>query len=61
MNSNKDLSHFSGLAGTTLLGAFFFFLIIGVFGLRFAITGVLAFIVGALAICHRFPAGGTEP
>jgi len=61
MSRSKDLSQFAGLAGTAVLGGLFFFLIIGVFGLRFAIGGLLVFIVSAVVICHKFPAEGTEP
>jgi hypothetical protein len=49
------------LAGTALLGALFFFLIIGVFGLKFAIGGLLVFVVGAVFISQAFPAEGAEP
>jgi hypothetical protein len=61
MSGSKDLSQFVGLAGTALLGAFFFFLILGVFGLQFAIGGLLVFVVGAVLISQAFPAEGTEP
>jgi len=55
------LSQFAGLAGTALLGALFFFLILGVFGLQFAIGGLLVFVVGAVLISQAFPAEGAEP
>jgi len=61
MSASKDLSQFAGLAGTALLGALFFFLIIGVFGLQFAIRGLLVFVVGAVLISQAFPAEGAEP
>jgi hypothetical protein len=60
MSGSKDLSQFAGLAGTALLGALFFFLIIGVFGLQFAIGGLLVFVVGAVLISQAFPAEGAE-
>jgi len=61
MSRSKDLSQFAGLAVTALLGAFFFFLIIGVFGLQFAIGGLLVFVVGAVLISQAFPAESVEP
>jgi hypothetical protein len=41
-----------------LVGALFFFTIIGVFGIWFAIGGLLLAIVLALAIFIRIPVGG---
>jgi hypothetical protein len=61
MSASKALSQFASSAGTALLGTFFFFLIIGVFGLQFAIGGLLVFVVGAVLISQAFPAEGTEP
>jgi hypothetical protein len=61
MSGSKDLSPFASLAGTALLGAFFFFLILGVFGLQFAIGGLLVFVVGAVLISRAFPAEGAKP
>jgi hypothetical protein len=60
MRGTKDVSQFGGLAGAALLGVLFFFLIMGVFGLRFAIGGLLVFVVGAVLICHAFSAEGPE-
>lgn len=39
----------------TLVGALFFNVIVGVFGLGFAICGLAAFVVGAVVICRAFP------
>jgi hypothetical protein len=61
MSGSKDLSQFAGLAGSALLGALFFFLIIGVFGLQFAIDGLLVFVVGAVLISQAFPVDGAQP
>jgi uncharacterized membrane protein (DUF4010 family) len=47
-----------GATGIALLGALFFFIIIGVFGLPSAICGLLIFVLGAIAIYRLFPAGG---
>ncbi len=44
----------------TLVGALFFNIIIGVFGMGFAIVGLAAFLVGAIVICRAFPAEGAE-
>lgn len=43
-----------------LVGVFFFNAIIGVFGLRLAIAGLAAFVVGAVVVCVAFPAQGAE-
>lgn len=47
-----------GLFVPTLVGALFFFTIIGVFGLRFAIGGLLLAVVLALVIICRAPVEG---
>jgi hypothetical protein len=47
-----------GLFVPTLIGALFFFTIIGVFGIWFAIGGVVLAVVVALAIFSRIPAEG---
>lgn len=44
-----------------LVGALFFNVIVGVFGLRLAICGLAAFIVGAVVICRAFPAEAAKP
>jgi len=43
-----------------LVGVFFFNAIIGVFGLRLAIAGLAAFVLGAVAVCVAFPVQGAE-
>jgi hypothetical protein len=43
-----------------LVGALFFNIIIGVFGLDFAIVGLAAFLVGAVVIYRAFPPEGAE-
>jgi hypothetical protein len=40
-----------------LLGGAFFFIIIGVFGLKWAIGGLLVFALDAVVICRKLPAG----
>ncbi len=43
-----------------LLGVFFLNAIIGVFGLRLAIAGLAAFVLGAVVVCVAFPTQGVE-
>jgi hypothetical protein len=43
-----------------LVGVFFFNAIVGVFGLRLAIAGLAAFVLGAVVVCVAFPAQGAE-
>jgi hypothetical protein len=38
-----------------LLGVLFFFIIVGVFGLPFAIAGLVVFVLGAVVVCRVFP------
>lgn len=40
------------------VGTIFFFVIIGVFGLGFAIAGLLVTVIGAVMIVRRLPAEG---
>jgi hypothetical protein len=50
--------HALEVAAAVLLGVFFFFLIIGVFGLGAAIVGLLVFIFGAILTAMTAPGGG---
>jgi hypothetical protein len=43
-----------------LVGVFFFFTIIGVFGLRLAIAGLAVFELGAVVVYAAFPTEGAE-
>ena len=43
-----------------LVAVFFFFAIVGVFGLNCAIAGLAAFVVGAVVVCVAFPTEGAE-
>ena len=43
-----------------LVGVLFFNVIVGVFGLGFAIVGLAAFLVGTVVICRAFPGEGAE-
>jgi hypothetical protein len=38
-----------------LIGVLFFFIIVGVFGLPWAIGGLAVFVFGAVAVCRVFP------
>ena len=60
MRKSKDVGGLAGLTGTSLAGVIFFFIIMGVFGLRFAIAGLVVFVLGAVVICRAFPADGAE-
>ena len=60
MSDGKNLLKLAGGTGATLLGALFFFVIIGVFGLSFAISGLLVFVVGAILICRTTSAEGAN-
>jgi hypothetical protein len=59
MRNIKELRLFSGMAAA-LAGALFFFIIVGVFGVRFAIAGLVVFILGAVVVYRAFPAEGVE-
>ena len=50
------------LAGTiaALVGVFFFFAIVGVFGLKSAVAGLTVFVLGAVVVCVAFPTQGSE-
>jgi hypothetical protein len=61
VRNSRDAGRLAGLTGTALAGViFFFFIIMGVFGLRFAIAGLVVFVLGAVVICRAFPADGAE-
>ena len=60
MSDRKDMLQLAGVTGATLLGALFFFVIIGVFGLSVAITGLLVFVVGAIVICRATSGEGAN-
>jgi hypothetical protein len=60
MRSSKGLRGLGGVAAA-VVGVLFFFTIVGVFGVRFAIAGLVVFIVGAVVVCRAFPTEGAEP
>ena len=45
MKSMKNFRRAAGITGSAIVGTGFFFTIIGVFGLGFAITGLVVFLV----------------
>ncbi len=57
-NSNK-LHRFQSMTAA-LVGVLFFNVIVGVFGLRLAIAGLAAFVLGAAVVYVAFPAQGAE-
>jgi hypothetical protein len=59
MRNIKELRLISGMTAA-LAGALFFFIIVGVFGVRFAIAGLVVFILGAVVVYRAFPAEGVE-
>jgi cell shape-determining protein MreD len=58
MNGQRS-RRFGGVAAA-LVGVLFFFIIVGVFGVRFAIAGLVVFIIGAVVVYRAFPAEGAE-
>ena len=43
-----------------LIGVLFFFIIVGVFGLQFAIGGLAVSVLGAVVVCRAFPTERAE-
>jgi hypothetical protein len=60
MTQTNGSRQFAGVIVATLIGATFFFIIIGVFGLRFAIVGLLIFALGTIVLCRKFPVDGAD-
>ncbi|MCU1343552.1 MAG: hypothetical protein JWN92_2975 [Candidatus Acidoferrum typicum] len=59
MGNSNQLHRLQSMTAA-LVGVFFFHAIIGVFGLRLAIAGLAAFVLGAVVVCVAFPAQGAE-
>lgn len=57
---NHNHLHGFHFMNAVLLGVFFFFAIIGVFGLRWAIATLAAFVLGAVVVCVAFPTEDVE-
>lgn len=54
MRNMKNFPRVAGITGTTLVGVFFFFAIIGVFGLQSAIAALVVFVLVAVITCCVF-------
>lgn len=54
MKSVKSFRRIAGATGAAIVGTGFFFTIIGVFGLGFAITGLVVFVVIAAIMYSAF-------
>jgi hypothetical protein len=59
MKTSKELRLVYGVT-TALMGVLFFFIIVGVFGSRFAIAGLAVFVLGAVVVCRAFPTEGAR-
>jgi hypothetical protein len=59
MKTSKELRRVYGVT-TALIGVLFFFIIVGVFGLRVAIAGLAVFVLGAVVVCRAFPTEGAR-
>ena len=57
MTKTNGMRQLAAVTGTALIGVLFFFIIVGVFGLQFAIAGLLIFALVAVAIYCAFPEG----
>ena len=59
MGNGNPLQRLQSMAAA-LVGVLFFFAIVGVFGLRWAIAGLAVFVLGAVVVCFAFPTEGAE-
>ena len=57
MTKSSGVRQLAGVTGAAVTGVLFFFIIVGVSGLPFAIAGLLVFVVVAVAIYRTFPEG----
>lgn len=55
MRTSRYLGWLAAVTVAVIAAALFFFAIIGVFGLQFAILGLVLFVVAAVAIDRGFP------
>jgi hypothetical protein len=60
MRSINNFRRAAGATGVTIVGTGFFFTIIGVFGLRFAIAGLILFVVVAVITYSAFTGDKVE-
>ena len=59
MKTSNVLCRIFGVTAA-LIGVLFFFIIVGVFGLPFAIAGLAVFVLGAVVVYVAFPTQGSE-
>ena len=59
MKTSKVLRRVFGVTAA-LIGVVFFFIIVGVFGLSWAIAGLAVFVLGAVLVCRALPTERAE-
>jgi hypothetical protein len=59
MGHNKQFRRLESMTAA-LVGVFFFFAIVGSFGLKFAIAGLAVFVLVAVVVCIAFPIESAE-
>lgn len=59
MRNSQRPRRLGGVAAA-FAGGLFFFIIVGVFGVRFAVAGLVVFILAAVVLYRAFPAEGAE-
>lgn len=57
MTNSTVLRNIGEMFSVVFMGGLFFFIIIGVFGLKWAIGGLLVFVLAAVVIFRKLPAG----
>lgn len=57
MTNSTVLRNIGEMFYVVFIGGLFFFIIIGVFGLKWAIGGLLVFVLAAVLIFRKLPAG----
>jgi hypothetical protein len=57
MGNSKQFRRLQAMTAA-LLGVFFFFAIVGSFGLKLAIAGLAVFVLVAVVVCIAFPTEG---
>lgn len=58
MGNRSVIRKIGEMFSVIFLRGLFFFIIIGVFGLKWAIGGLLVFVLDAVVICRKLPARG---
>ena len=57
MTNSTVLRNIGEMFSVVFIGGLFFFIIIGVFGLKWAIGGLLVFVLAAVVIFRKLPTG----